>query len=92
MSMEYTEKLFVNKSSSRRINENVEKKLVRKIVENGEEEEEETMNYSTRKPRDSSREIYLFYSAAKVEEFSHKKRQRRSIDLITPSVFIITVT
>lgn len=89
--MEYTEKLFVNKSSSRRINENVEKKLVRKVVENG-EEEEETMNYSTRKPRDSSREIYLFYSAAKVEEFSHKKRQRRSIDLITPSVFIITVT
>lgn len=89
--MEYTEKLFVNKSSSRRINENVEKKLVRKVVENG-EEEEETMNYSTRKSRDSSREIYLFYSAAKVEEFSHKKRQRRSIDLITPSVFIITVT
>lgn len=89
--MEYTEKLFVNKSSSRRINENVEKKLVRKVVENG-EEEEETMNYSTRKPRDSSREIYLFYSAAKVEEFSHKKRQRRSIDLITPSLFIITVT
>lgn len=39
----------------------------------------------------TSREIYLFY-AAKVEELSRKKRQRRSIELIAPSVFIIIVT
>lgn len=39
----------------------------------------------------TSREIYLFY-AAKVEELSRKKRQRRSIELIASSVFIIIVT